>query len=251
MTYAQFLIICPMVFLAGLVDAISGGGGLISLPAYTFAGLPIHSAIATNKMSSCMGTTIATAKYIKDRFVPWKLVPLCVIGAFAGSSIGANLALLISDYYFKLLLLVIIPITSFYVLKNKNLSDNSEFVINAKTIFITFTISFGIGIYDGFYGPGTGTFLILMLTGITRIKLTNANGLTKVINWSTNIAALTVFLINAKVLIPIGFVAGLFNIAGNYIGARMFSSNSSKYTKPFLLFILSIFYIKLLYDLFL
>ena len=250
MSFTQLIIICPMVFLAGLVDAISGGGGLISLPAYTFAGLPIHSAIATNKMSSCMGTTIATTKYIKDRFVPWKLVPLCVIGAFVGSSMGANLALLISDYYFKLILLVIIPVTSFYVLKNKNLSDNEELVINVKNILITGLISLIIGTYDGFYGPGTGTFLILLLTGITRIKLTNANGLTKVINWSTNVAALTVFLLNAKVIIPLGLIAGIFNIAGNYIGANMFSKDSSKYTKPFLLFILSVFYIKLLYELF-
>ena len=108
-----------------------------------------------------------------------------------------------------------------------------------------------VGIYDGFYGPGTGTFLILLLTGITRIRLTSANGLTKVINWSTNVAALTVYLLNAKVLIPLGLLAGIFNIAGNYIGANMFSKNSSKYTRPFLLFILIVFYIKLLIELFL
>ncbi len=250
MTITQLFIICPMVFLAGLVDAISGGGGLISLPAYLFAGLPIHSAIATNKMSSCMGTTIATAKYIKDRFVPWKFVPLCVAGAFAGSSIGANLALMVSDYYFKMLLLVIVPVTAFYVLKNKELTNDTELVIDKKNIIVSGLISFGVGIYDGFYGPGTGTFLILLLSIFTRMKLTNANGLTKVINWSTNFAALTVFLLNAKVLIPLGLIAGAFNIAGNYIGANMFSKNSGKYTRPFLLLILSVFYVKLLYELF-
>lgn len=250
MSVSQLLIICPLVFLAGLVDAISGGGGLISLPAYTFAGLPIHSAIATNKLSSCMGTTISTTKYIKQRFVPWPFVPLCVIGAFSGSALGANLALLLSDYYFKLLLLLIVPLTAYYILKSNSLDSNTDLVINTQNVLIAGLIAFGIGIYDGFYGPGTGTFLIVLLSIFTHMKLTNANGLTKVINWSTNVAALTVYLLNAKVLIPIGLIAGLFNIAGNFIGANLFSKNSGKYAKPFLLLILCIFYIKLIYELF-
>jgi len=249
MSIWKLIMICVLVFLAGLVDAISGGGGLISLPAFTFAGLPIHNAIATNKMSSSMGTTIATAKYIKDGFVPWKMVPLCIIGAFAGSTSGANLALMVSDYYFKIMLLVIVPLAAYYVLKSKHLSDSGELIINKKNVILAGLISFGVGIYDGFYGPGTGTFLILLLTMLIQMNLTNANGLTKVINWSTNISALVVFLINAKVLIPLGILAGAFNIAGNYIGANMFSKKSGKYTKPFLLLILSLFYIKLISEL--
>lgn len=250
MNLSQLLIVYPLVFLAGLVDAISGGGGLISLPAYTFAGLPIHSAIATNKLSSCMGTSVATGRYIKNGFVPWKFVPLCVIGAFTGSSIGANLALLTTDYYFRILLLFLVPLAAYYVLKSKNLSDEGELAINTKNIIVSAIISLCIGIYDGFYGPGTGTFLILLLTLFTKMKLSNANGLTKVINWTTNVAALTVYLINGKVLIILGLTAGIFNIAGNYIGASMFSQKSGKYTRPFLLFILMLFYLKLLYELF-
>jgi len=250
MSLSQLIIVCPLVFLAGLVDAISGGGGLISLPAYTFAGLPIHSAIATNKMSSTMGTSIATAKYIKNKFVPWKLVPLSIIGAFIGSSAGANLALLVTDYYFKLLLLLIVPVAAFYVLKSKHLSEDGDLIVNSRNIIISGLISFGVGVYDGFYGPGTGTFLILLLTLFTHMKLSNANGLTKVINLTTNIAALTVFLLNGKVLIPLGLTAGAFNIAGNYIGSTMFTKKSGKFTRPFLLLILVLFYIKLLYELF-
>lgn len=251
MSFTQtLLIVCPLVFFAGLVDAISGGGGLISLPAYSFAGLPIHSAIATNKLSSCMGTSIATAKYVKNKFVPWHMVPLAIIGAFAGSSLGANLALRLTDYFFKIALLFIVPFVGFYVLKSKNLDQGNELIINKKNAIICAAISFCIGIYDGFYGPGTGTFLILLLTMCTHMELTKANGLTKVINWTTNVAALTVFLINGKTLIPLGLIAGCFNIAGNYIGATMFSNKSGKYTRPFLLLILTIFYIKLIYELF-
>ncbi len=249
MTISQLLIVCPLVFLAGLVDAISGGGGLISLPAYTFAGLPIHFAIGTNKMSSTLGTCISTTKYIKNGFVPWKLVPLCVIGAFAGSSLGANIALLISDHYFKLLLLFIVPIAAFYVLKTKNFDSNEDFIIDKRAIIISGIISFVIGAYDGFYGPGTGAFLILSLTFFTHMKLSNANGLTKVINWTTDIASLIVYLMNGKVILLLGIISGLFNIAGNYIGATLFTQKSGKFTRPFLMFILVLFYIKLIVEL--
>lgn len=82
----QYLIICPLVMLAGFVDAIAGGGGLISLPAYLISGLPVHNAIATNKMSSTMGTVLATFKFARSGFIPWKLALTCVCFAFAGSS---------------------------------------------------------------------------------------------------------------------------------------------------------------------
>lgn len=248
LSFKTFILVCPMVFLAGLVDAISGGGGLISLPAYTFAGLPIHNAIATNKISSCMGTTIATGSYIRKKFIPWKLVPLCVAAAFAGSSLGANLALLLTDRYFRMVLLVLVPFVAFYVLKSKNLSDSGEeIVLTGKHIVLSTLIAFVIGVYDGFYGPGTGTFLILLLTAATHMSLKKANGLTKVINWTTNVAALTVYLLNGKAILILGLIAGAFNIGGALIGANMFAKNAGKYTRPFLMVVLVLFYIKLIF----
>ena len=95
-TFYTYLLVCPLTFLAGLVDAVAGGGGLISLPAYLIAGLPVHNAIATNKMSSSMGTTIATVRYGMSGFIPWKIALFCAVFAMVGSNIGANLALLLS-----------------------------------------------------------------------------------------------------------------------------------------------------------
>ena len=94
-TYQTFLIVCPFLFLAGLIDAIGGGGGLISLPAYLIAGLPPHAAVATNKMSSTCGTSLATYRFIKNGLVNLKLAIPSVIAAIIGSSIGANLSLLV------------------------------------------------------------------------------------------------------------------------------------------------------------
>ncbi len=96
-TVQTFLIVCPFLFLAGLIDAIGGGGGLISLPAYLIAGLPPHAAVATNKMSSTCGTTLATIRFIKNGLVNFKLAVPSIIAAIIGSSIGANLSLLVDD----------------------------------------------------------------------------------------------------------------------------------------------------------
>ena len=242
----NYIIICPLVFLAGFIDAIAGGGGLISLPAYIFTGLPVINCIATNKMSSSMGTTIATVKYAKGGFIPWKLALFCIPCAFAGSTIGANIALSISNEVFRIIMLIILPLTAVYVLTRKELTSKKEPHSFKVMLILSMLIAFAIGIYDGFYGPGTGTFLILLLTAIGRMRVEEANGLTKTINLSTNIAALTVYIINSQVLLPIGIVAGCFNIAGNYLGASKFTSGGTKIVKPIMVLVIVIFFIKVI-----
>lgn len=242
----NYIIICPLVFLAGFIDAIAGGGGLISLPAYIFTGLPVINCIATNKMSSSMGTTIATVKYAKGGFIPWKLALFCIPCAFAGSTIGANIALSISNEVFRIIMLIILPLTAVYVLTRKELTSKKEPHSFKVMLILSMLIAFAIGIYDGFYGPGTGTFLILLLTAIGRMRVEEANGLTKTINLSTNIAALTVYIINGQVLLPLGIVAGCFNIAGNYLGASKFTSGGTKIVKPIMVLVIVIFFIKVI-----
>lgn len=241
-----YLIICPMVFLAGFIDAIAGGGGLISLPAYMFAGLPVHNAIATNKMSSCMGTTIATAKLGAEGFIPWKKVPFSIFSAIIGSVIGARIALLVSDYYFKMLMLVILPVCAGYVLFRKALEKDKEPYSFLKTTILSSLIAFFIGIYDGFYGPGTGTFLILLLTNLAHVSIHESNGFTKAINLTTNISALTVYVMSGKIIFLLGLTAGCFNIAGNYLGVRYFTKGGAKTTRPVMIFVLILFFIKIL-----
>ena len=248
-TFYTYLLVCPLTFLAGLVDAVAGGGGLISLPAYLIAGLPVHNAIATNKMSSSMGTTIATVRYGMSGFIPWKIALFCAVFAMVGSNIGANLALLLSDRVFKIVMLVILPLTAWYVLRGRALDGEREAFTAKKTTLIAMGIALAVGVYDGFYGPGTGTFLLLGLTALGHMPLQEANGTTKVINLTSNITALTVFLINGKVLLPLGIVAGLFNVAGNYLGARMFEKGGAKTVKPVMIVVLVIFFIRVITDL--
>ena len=245
----NYLLICPLVFIAGYVDAIAGGGGLISLPAYMMTGLPVHNCIATNKMSSSMGTSVACWKYAKSGFIPWKSALFCIPCAFLGSSTGTNIALHISDGPFRVIMLIVLPLTGAYILNKKDLKPSGKEYSSGITIAISMLSSFLIGIYDGFYGPGTGTFLLLILTGLARLPVFKANGLTKIINLSTNVSALAVFLLNAQVLFPLGVIAGAFNIAGNYLGARHFEKSGSKAVKPVIITVLVIFFIKVLSEL--
>ena len=244
----QYLIVCPLVGLAGFVDAIAGGGGLISLPAYLIAGLPTQAALATNKMSACMGATIAAGKYAKSGFIPWKTAIPCVLFAMLGSNLGAQIVLLIDDYYFKRLMLVILPLTALYIYRNKVMAQERPALPFWQTAIIGSAVSFAIGIYDGFYGPGTGVFLILLLTSLAHYGLKEANGLCKAINWTTNVSSLAVFLMNGRVLLPLGLTAGLFSIAGSYLGARPFEKKGAQSVKPLMLVVVAIFFVKVLVE---
>lgn len=247
----EFLIVCPLVFLAGFVDAIGGGGGLISLPAYLMAGIPAHLAVGTNKLSSAMGTTIATLEFARSGYIRVKLAFFSVIAAIIGSSLGANLALHITEYYFRIILLVVLPLTALYLLLNRHalntkLADSAK--LSLSQFVATLLISVSLGVWDGFYGPGTGTFLILTLVGIAHLPINLAAGNTKVINLTTNVTALAVFLMNDKVMILLGLTAGVFSIVGNFLGASYYKKFGSAIARPIIIIVLVIFFIKTVWE---
>ena len=245
MVMLQYLIVCPLVFLAGFVDSIAGGGGLISLPAYMFAGIPVHNAIATNKLSSSTGTAVSTARLIKNKKVDWGFVPGTVIGALIGSVAGANLALIIGDRILKMVLVVILPIVAFCVLRDKNMDVEVPVgMTKNKQYLIAIVCSLVIGCYDGFYGPGTGTFLLLVFTKLAKIPLEKATGNVKIVNLSSNISALITFILAGKIMWGLGLAASCFSIAGHYVGAGMVVNNGVKVIKPIILIVLVMLLIK-------
>ncbi|MDO4399539.1 MAG: TSUP family transporter [Coriobacteriia bacterium] len=247
----ELLIICPLAFIAGFVDAIAGGGGLISLPAFILAGLPVHNALATNKLMSTMGTTISTVRYALQGYMVKSFVAVGIACGLTGSCLGSNLALLTDDWALKAVMLVALPFIAYFVLRTKELDSFSETEIpRGRAIAITAAVAFAVGIYDGFYGPGTGTFLLLLLTALAHQDIRTAAGTTKAINLSTNVAALAVFFVNGAVLIPLGLIAGVFNIAGNFLGSRTFVKEGSRITRPIMLVVLTVFAAKLVFDLF-
>jgi uncharacterized membrane protein YfcA len=244
----MFLIICPMLFLAGLVDAIGGGGGLISLPAYLLAGLPVHNAIATNKLSSACGTTLTTVRFIRQKLVNWKIALPTIVFATLGSSLGANLSMRTDEGVMEKILFVILPLVAFVVMNPKLFRDNEDAAIrmDARLWATALGSSFLVGIYDGFYGPGTGTFLIIAFTVFARLSLRTANAQAKVINLTTNLTSLTIFLLNGQAIIPLGLAAAACNMAGNYIGSGLAMKQGSRVTRPVIVLVLFLLFLKVL-----
>lgn len=244
-----YLIICPLVFLAGFVDSIAGGGGLISLPAYMLAGLPAQNAVATNKLSACMGTFISSGYYFKKGFMKASLCIPGIIAALIGSWLGANLNLLLSEHILKIIMLFVLPAVAIYVLRNEALTHPAESAFSfKKTAFLCALISFAVGIYDGLYGPGTGTFLLLLFTGVCHLSLEDAAGATKAINLTTNVTSLFVFLLNGRAYLLLGFTAGICGMLGNYIGSSFFVKKRASFVKPLILIVLILFIGKIILE---
>lgn len=249
LTYGMFLIVCPLVFLAGFVDAIAGGGGMISLPAYLIAGVPVHMALGTNKMSSMIGTCVSTARYVKNGFVDWALALPGMAASVMGSFLGANLALYATDTILKVVLLVILPFLAFYIFKNRTFESVNRFSLSRKmTLFWGTVFALLIGCFDGFYGPGTGTFLLLIYTSVLGISVEKSSGNVKLLNLSSNVAAFTTFLLHGQIVLALGGTAAVFSIAGHYLGSGMVMKNGSKIVRPIILVVMTLLYIKIIYE---
>lgn len=246
----EFLIVCPLALIAGFVDAIAGGGGLISLPAYFFAGLPAHAAIATNKLSSTLGTAVACVRYALFGYMVKRFVVVGVACGLIGSALGAHLALLADATALMVFMLAALPPVAFLVFRAKDLNRFSEHPLPPRRALVaTATIALAVGVYDGFYGPGTGTILMLLLTAVGRQDVKCAAGTTKAVNLATNVAALVVFLANGQVLIPLGLAAAAFNIVGNWLGSTFFDKKGALILRPVMLVVIVLFAAKLVADL--
>lgn len=246
-----YIIACPLVFLAGFVDAIAGGGGLISLPGYLIAGLPPIMASATNKLSAGMGATVSFGNYLRNRLVNFKLAVPCVTVAMIFSSIGARVQIMIPEYYLKIFMLVALPITLIIVLNKEALRPKLFFGTKiTKTVLIkSLIISMVLGFYDGLYGPATGTFLLIFFVKIIGMNIKEANGIAKAINWATNIGALILFISSGRVLLSLGIVCGLFNMLGNYLGSNLFMKKGADVVRPIMIAVMIIFIIRITVEL--
>ncbi|MBD5517263.1 MAG: sulfite exporter TauE/SafE family protein [Lachnospiraceae bacterium] len=246
MTLISFLIICPLNFLAGLVDSIGGGGGLISLPAFMLAGLSPHAAVATNKLASTTGTTVSTVRYCKNGYYAKKLALPGILLALCGSFLGARLVLHTDDVILKRMMLFILPVVAVIVLLDKKKPEyDSSFPASYRMLIVCIS-AFLIGIYDGFYGPGTGTFLLLALTKAARMDIRTASGNVKLINLASNVAALVTFLFSGYVHITYGIAGAIFCLLGHYIGSGLVMKNGSKIVRPVIVLVLLLLFAKII-----
>ncbi len=248
--YKQLMIICPLAFFASLVDSIAGGGGIISLPAYYVAGISPQMALGTNKFASTCGTSFSVMRFIKNGKFHLESVAVSAFAALFGSALGARLALSLSDKILKYILIVLLPIIAVFMITNKNFrNDSFEKQLPKNRILIYSAIAgFVIGGYDGFFGPGAGTFLILVFNTVIGFDILTSSGNAKIINLSSNVAAFVTFLLSGNVVFLLGVPAAISSIIGNYVGSGLALKNGMKIIRPVFIVVLVLLLIKILFD---
>ncbi len=239
-------IIAPLVFLAGFIDAIAGGGGLIALPAYLFAGVPIHLAMGTNKLSSSIGTFSASVTFFLHKRLVLKVALVSASLALIGSWIGSSLALVMDAAVLKGVLIVVLPLMAIIVLRPRK-----EVVISAKDRIDWVKIgliTFFVGMYDGFIGPGTGSLLIFGFVSVLGMSYTQASANAKVVNLASGVAAVITFGMSGQINVPLGLVAAAFSVAGNLSGSLLAIRFGKKVIQPLLIGVFSLLMIRLILD---
>ena len=243
------LIVLPLVFLAGFIDSIAGGGGLISLPAYLIAGLPAHLASGTNKMSAVFGTALATVKYGRDKTIVYKSALPAVAGALPGAWLGAQLQMLVPERAVYIFMMTAIPVIALTMLLRSDKLDRSDAGKTVK-LWVCFIIGLMFGTYDGFFGPGTGTFLMMAFSMFCGLDLVKANGSAKLVNLSSNVAALASFFTGSNVLIALAVPAAVCNMAGAYLGSHLAVKKGAKIIRPMFFTVLALLLATVIYRFF-
>ncbi|MGI8644984.1 MAG: sulfite exporter TauE/SafE family protein [Nocardioides sp.] len=242
------LLLALAALAAGFVDAVVGGGGLIQLPALLL-GLPGASPVqvlATNKLASVCGTTVASATYYRRvRPDPRTFLPLMAL-AFVGSALGAGIAYLIPRSAFDPIVLGALVVVGTYVVLKPDLGDRTalRFRGHRHTAMAMLT-GLGVGFYDGALGPGTGSFFVFLLVGLLGYDFLEASAKARLANWATNLAALCVFVPQGEVLWDIGLVMGAANLAGGYLGARTAVARGSRFVRVLFIVVVSGFVVRI------
>lgn len=241
--------IFPLVFLAGFVDAIAGGGGIISVTAYLAVGLPAHLALGTNKFSAVLGTGISMARFAKNGYVRWDAAVAALMGALAGSALGANLALFLEERVLTYILIAALPVVALLVLFNRGFGMREKSLSHNRVLVYSLLVGFGIGGYDGFFGPGTGTFLIMAFTAILGLNVLTACGNAKVVNFASNMGAVVTFLLNGQVDFRLGIPCALCGILGQYLGSGLAMKKGVAIVRPMILVMILVLLGKVVWDL--
>ena len=243
-TLSTYLLVLPLVFLAAVVDAIAGGGGLISLPAYTVAGLDYDFASGNNKFSSTFGTLVATLRYARSGAV--KPVPAAIAAALAlpGSWLGTRAAMALGNRVMHIFMVFAIPAVGALVLLEGKRPQRAR-PFTRRQYPLCALIGLAIGFYDGFFGPGTGTLLILLFTWLLGMDMVSASATAKPVNLASNISSLVTRLAAGNVIFALALPAVCCSVAGGWLGAKLALTRGAKLIRVVMLFVLALLTVRL------
>ncbi len=250
MSITSILLVCVAGFLGAVVDAIVGGGGLITTPALLAAGLPTHLALGTNKFASSLGTISSSYHYYKSGNMNLKLLKYLLPFSLLGSVVGVLTVLAIDPGFLKVLIIILVVIIGLYTLLKKDLGLKDCFTnLSKQKIKYGIILAIIFGFYDGFFGPGTGSFLIFGLISIFGFDFKNASANSKLMNFFSNFTALVLFLINGKILFSVGIPMAICMMFGAKVGAKLAIKNGASFIKPIFVIVSFTLVIKMLSDL--
>lgn len=246
------VLLCAFAFLAGLIDSVAGGGGLIQLPALLILlpELPIAMRLGTNKGASVAGTTAAMLTYLRRVRLDWRrLLPTALL-AGVGSWGGAHVVSRLDDDVLRPFMLGLLIAVALYTLRQKNFGVAGRTLFGPRLQTLAFlAIGLVIGFYDGFFGPGTGSFLIFAGVKLLGFDLLHASATAKVINVATNIAALAFFIPARQVLWSVALPMAACNMLGGVVGARLALQRGNRFVRVVFLVVLAGVIVRLAYDL--
>jgi uncharacterized membrane protein YfcA len=235
----SYLLLFFGAMLSGLVDSIAGGGGMISIPLLLSVGVPPHAAIATNKLQASFGTGTAMLKYRHSRLFNFTELLPGILFTAVGASTGAILIQLINaDSLSEIIPFILLALLIYTAASPQlGLTDTQERI---SRIPLFLMLGFFIGFYDGFFGPGTGSFWTIGLVALAGYNLKRATAVTKVMNFTSNVISLFVFILSGKVIFLIGLVMGAGQLFGAWLGAHLVITRGTKFVKVFFLSVVSI-----------
>ncbi|MDQ7096032.1 TSUP family transporter [Desulfosporosinus sp. PR] len=247
--WLNLFIICILGFLAAAIDAIAGGGGLISLPALLMIGVPPHLALGTNKFAASMASLNSSITFARSGKVHTSLVKWQIPFTFIGAALGVWAVLSVSSEFLNKAVLVLILIVGIYTLLHKNLGMENKFQgLHPFNLGVGCFFALALGFYDGFFGPGTGSFLIFSFIAFFGFDFVTASANSKVLNFGSNFVSLLLFAWNGKILFSYGIPMALFMIFGSLVGTRLAIRRGAVLVKPIFITMSLLVAVKLIYQ---
>ncbi|MBQ8718349.1 MAG: sulfite exporter TauE/SafE family protein [Clostridia bacterium] len=240
----NLLFVCPLLFLAGLIDGISGGGGIISLPAYLMTGMPLNMAYGCNKMQSFLGTSASLFKYARSGLVDLRPALIACVTAIVGSMVSTKIMFVLPDDVKKIIIvaamafiIVLTLLVSRFHLENRELR---KLPLSLASVLLCLVCGLLLGLYDGFFGPGCGTVALMLFSVIFGYDMRVATGNGKVIIVVSNLIALVSYIAKGSILYEIAIPASIANILGSYLGAYLAVRNGKRLVKWILYLVIAV-----------
>lgn len=250
---ADIAFLSLFAFLAGLVDSVAGGGGLIQLPALLIfmPHVAVPTLLGTNKLASICGTSVATLQYARYIRIDWKATMPATLAAFVCSFLGARVTTLLKPEAMRPIVLILLVGVFAYTMIRKDFGSlHLPRLGDKKQLLVSLATGSVIGFYDGFFGPGTGSFLIFVFIGIFGFSFLAASASSKVVNFTTNLAAILYFVFTGNVLYAVALPMAFCNILGAVVGTRLAVLKGNRFVRVIFLVVVAGMILKIAYDTF-